>query len=74
MNQLGKPTATPTMRWVFQCFLSHLRSSAADCQLDPRASRDSSVSRCPLPKILFIGLIDLRNVGSICSEVKLLRR
>jgi hypothetical protein len=19
-NQLGKPTATPTMRWVFQCF------------------------------------------------------
>lgn len=21
-NQLGKPTATPTMRWVFQCFMS----------------------------------------------------
>ncbi|EGJ35716.1 MULTISPECIES: hypothetical protein [Moorena] len=21
-NQLGKPTATPTMRWVFQCFQS----------------------------------------------------
>ncbi len=22
LNQLGKPTATPTMRWVFQCFQS----------------------------------------------------
>ena len=21
-NQLGKPTATPTMRWIFQCFQS----------------------------------------------------
>jgi transposase len=21
-NQLGKPTATPTLRWVFQCFMS----------------------------------------------------
>ncbi len=21
-NQLGKPTATPTLRWVFQCFQS----------------------------------------------------
>ncbi|CDN10265.1 hypothetical protein RintRC_1387 [Richelia intracellularis] len=21
-NQLGKPTATPTFRWVFQCFMS----------------------------------------------------
>lgn len=21
-NQLGKPTATPTLRWIFQCFLS----------------------------------------------------
>ncbi|BAY50131.1 hypothetical protein SAMD00079811_77600 (plasmid) [Scytonema sp. HK-05] len=21
-NQLGKPTASPTLRWVFQCFLS----------------------------------------------------
>lgn len=21
-NQLGKPTATPTMRWVFECFQS----------------------------------------------------
>lgn len=20
-NQVGKPTATPTMRWVFQCFM-----------------------------------------------------
>ena len=20
-NQLGKPTATPTLRWVFQCFM-----------------------------------------------------
>ena len=21
-NQLGKPTSTPTMRWIFQCFQS----------------------------------------------------
>jgi len=21
-NQLGKPTTTPTLRWVFQCFMS----------------------------------------------------
>jgi hypothetical protein len=21
-NQLGKPTATPNMRWIFQCFQS----------------------------------------------------
>lgn len=21
-NQLGKPTATPTLRWIFQCFMS----------------------------------------------------
>jgi transposase len=21
-NQLGKPTATPTLRWVFQCFMA----------------------------------------------------
>ncbi len=21
-NQLGKPTSTPTLRWVFQCFMS----------------------------------------------------
>ncbi|NRB09035.1 MAG: IS1634 family transposase, partial [Richelia sp.] len=29
-NQLGKPTATPTLRWVFQCFMSiHLLSFAS---------------------------------------------
>jgi transposase len=28
-NQLGKPTATPTLRWVFQCFMSiHLLTLA----------------------------------------------
>jgi transposase len=28
-NQLGKPTATPTLRWVFQCFMSiHLLTMA----------------------------------------------
>lgn len=26
-NQLGKPTASPTLRWIFQCFMSvHLVS------------------------------------------------
>jgi len=29
-NQLGKPTATPTLRWVFQCFMSiHLLTYAS---------------------------------------------
>ncbi|BAY29020.1 hypothetical protein NIES2107_08610 [Nostoc carneum NIES-2107] len=29
-NQLGKPTATPTLRWVFQCFMSvHLLTIAS---------------------------------------------
>ena len=29
-NQLGKPTATPTLRWVFQCFMSiHLLTFAS---------------------------------------------
>ena len=29
-NQLGKPTATPTLRWVFQCFMSiHLLTLAS---------------------------------------------
>jgi hypothetical protein len=30
---------------------------------NPRASMDSTVSRCSLSKILFIGLTNLRNVG-----------
>lgn len=33
-NQLGKPTATPTMRWVFQCFMSiHLVTIAGVKQI-----------------------------------------
>ena len=29
-NQLGKPTATPTLGWVFQCFMSiHLLTFAS---------------------------------------------
>lgn len=33
-NQLGKPTATPTMRWVFQCFMSiHLVTIAGIKQI-----------------------------------------
>ena len=29
-NQLGKPTATPTLGWVFQCFMSiHLLTLAS---------------------------------------------
>ena len=33
-NQLGKPTATPTMRWVFQCFMSiHLVTLAGVKQI-----------------------------------------
>lgn len=33
-NQLGKPTSTPTLRWVFQCFMSiHLVTIAAVQQI-----------------------------------------
>ncbi len=33
-NQLGKPTATPTLRWVFQCFMSiHLVTVAQTKQI-----------------------------------------
>lgn len=33
-NQLGKPTATPTLRWVFQCFMSiHLVTIAGIKQI-----------------------------------------
>jgi transposase len=33
-NQLGKPTATPTLRWVFQCFMSiHLVTIASVKQI-----------------------------------------
>lgn len=33
-NQLGKPTTTPTLRWVFQCFMSiHLVSVAGRQQI-----------------------------------------
>jgi transposase len=31
-NQLGKPTASPTMRWVFQCFMSIHLVTIADFQ------------------------------------------
>lgn len=31
-NQLGKPTATPTLRWVFQCFMSIHLVTIADAQ------------------------------------------
>lgn len=33
-NQLGKPTTTPTLRWVFQCFMSiHLVTIAQTKQI-----------------------------------------
>ena len=33
-NKLGKPTATPTLRWVFQCFMSiHLLTIASLTQM-----------------------------------------
>lgn len=33
-NQLGKPTATPTLRWVFQCLMSiHLVTVAQSQQI-----------------------------------------
>ncbi len=33
-NQLGKPTASPTLRWVFQCFMSvHLITFAGVQQI-----------------------------------------
>ena len=39
-NQLGKPTASPTLRWVFQCFMSvHLISFAGIKQISNLTSR-----------------------------------
>lgn len=66
-NHLGKPTATPTLRWVFQCFMSiHLVTVAQTKQvanLTLGATLDSPVFWCPLSKILSPLLTNLRNVG-----------
>ncbi|NRB09183.1 MAG: IS1634 family transposase, partial [Richelia sp.] len=48
-NQLGKPTATPTLRWVFQCFMSiHLLTFASLKQIS-----NLSEQRCWI--LLFFG-------------------
>ncbi|BAZ20086.1 hypothetical protein NIES4073_09620 [Kalymmatonema gypsitolerans NIES-4073] len=62
-NQLGKPTATPTLRWVFQCFMSiHAgfdRPNQASYQLNPGKAMDSPVFWCSLSKILSSFLEDV---------------
>ena len=43
-NQLGKPTATPTLRWVFQCFMSiHLLTLASLKQISNRSAQRCSI-------------------------------
>ncbi len=43
-NQLGKPTASPTLRWVFQCFMSvHLVSFGAVKQISNLTSERSYI-------------------------------
>ena len=50
-NQLGKPTATPTLRWVFQCFISiHLLTFASLKQIS-----NLSEQRCWI--LLFFGAV-----------------
>ena len=43
-NQLGKPTASPTLRWVFQCFMSvHLVSFGGVKQISNLTSERSYI-------------------------------
>jgi transposase len=43
-NQLGKPTSTPTLRWVFQCFMSvHLITFAGIKQISNLTSERSHI-------------------------------
>ncbi len=57
-NQLGKPTASPTLRWVFQCFMSvHLITIAGMIQISNLTSE-----RCHI----------LQFLGSSCRQYYLL--
>ena len=43
-NQLGKPTSTPTLRWIFQCFMSvHLITLAGVKQISNLTSERSHI-------------------------------
>ncbi len=58
LNQLGKPTASPTLRWVFQCFMSvHLITIAGMKQISNLTSE-----RCHI----------LQFLGSSCRKYYLL--
>ncbi|CDN13479.1 hypothetical protein RintRC_4416 [Richelia intracellularis] len=57
-NQLGKPTATPTLGWVFQCFMSiHLLTLASLKQIS-----NLSEQRCSI----------LQFFGAVCRKYYLL--
>ncbi|CDN16221.1 hypothetical protein RintRC_7554 [Richelia intracellularis] len=57
-NQLGKATATPTLRWVFQCFMSiHLLTFASLKQIS-----NLSEQRCWI----------LQFFGAVCRKYYLL--
>jgi transposase len=46
-NQLGKPTAAPTLRWVFQCFMSiHLVTVAQSKQITNLTSERHWILKC----------------------------
>ena len=43
-NQLGKPISTPTLRWIFQCFMSvHLITFAGIKQISNLTSERSHI-------------------------------
>jgi len=57
-NQLGKPTSTPTLRWIFQCFMSvHLITFADIKQISNLTSQRSHI---------------LQFLGSSCRQYYLL--
>lgn len=73
-NQLGKPTAKPTLRWIFQCFMSiHLVRFAQLKQISNLTSEPSRILQffwLSLSKILSALLIYLPNVGLNISDNK----
>ena len=54
-NQLGKPTATPTLGWVFQCFMSiHLLTLACLKQIS-----NLSEQRCCSLRFLVLPVVNI---------------
>ena len=73
-NQLGKPTTSPTLRWVFQCFMSVRTPERADSlrlanclrQLFPSVELNKSVT-LPVNEVIFFSFLIPIVVNIICS-------